>query len=254
MIVAAGLPALQARRSLGLAPWSAELRRTILVAVATVGTACVAALVALGDTFAGLAVAAVLGSTTYAFFMWRHRQSIHLQALLDSLRGASAADPFRTTTDPGALMTAERETPTLSDYWAILRRRRRTIALSMAIVIAIAAVWVWYSGAQYASQASVVIRPILSGPFDQSRIDDVGAGTEAKVLDSTVVAELAAKKLHRTAAEAPKLLEHLTVDNPIGTLILNITYTRIAAPRTRGEVRRRSPTPTSRTASRPPTR
>ncbi len=61
LIVAAGLPALQARRSLGLAPWSAELRRTILVAVATVGTACVAALVALGDTFAGLAVAAVLG-------------------------------------------------------------------------------------------------------------------------------------------------------------------------------------------------
>ena len=121
-------------------------------------------------------------------------------------------------------MTAERETPTLSDYWAILRRRRRTIALSMAIVVAIAAVWVWYSGAQYASQASVVIRPILSGPFDQSRIDDVGAGTEAKVLDSTVVAELAAKKLHRTPAEAPKLLEHLTVDNPIGTLILNITY------------------------------
>ena len=121
-------------------------------------------------------------------------------------------------------MTAERETPTLTDYWAILRRRRRTIALAMAIVIALAGVWVWWSGAQYASQASVVIRPILSGPFDQSRIDDVGAGTEAKVLDSTVVAELAAKKLHRTSADAPKLLEHLTVDNPIGTLILNIRY------------------------------
>jgi Mrp family chromosome partitioning ATPase/capsular polysaccharide biosynthesis protein len=71
----------------------------------------------------------------------------------------------------------------------------------------------------------VVVRPILSGPFDQSRIEDVGADTEAKVLDSTVVAELAAKKLHQSPAAAPTLLQHLTVDNPIGTLVLNITYT-----------------------------
>jgi capsular polysaccharide biosynthesis protein len=122
-------------------------------------------------------------------------------------------------------MTAVRETPTLSDYWAILRRRRRTIALATAIVVACAAVWVWHSGPQYASQASVVIRPIQTGPFDQSNIDDVGAGTEAKVLDSTVVAELAAKKLHVNLADAPALLTHLTVDNPLGTLILNTTYT-----------------------------
>jgi Mrp family chromosome partitioning ATPase/capsular polysaccharide biosynthesis protein len=122
-------------------------------------------------------------------------------------------------------MTSARETPTLSDYWAILRRRRRTVITSMLVVVVIAATYVWWSGPQYTSQASVVVRPILSGPFDQSRIEDVGAGTEAKVLDSTVVAELAAKKLHRSAAEAPTLLENLTVDNPLGTLILNITYT-----------------------------
>ena len=121
-------------------------------------------------------------------------------------------------------MTSVRETPTLSDYWAILRRRRRTIALATVVVVAFAAVYVWWSGPQYQSQASVVIRPILSGPFDQSRIDDVGAGTEAKVLDSTVVAELAAKKLHLSPTDAPALLEHLTVENPLGTLILNISY------------------------------
>ena len=121
-------------------------------------------------------------------------------------------------------MTSARETPTLTDYWAILRRRRRTIALATAVVVAFAAVYVWWSGPEYQSQASVVIRPILTGPFDQSRIDDVGAGTEAKVLDSTVVAELAAKKLHTNPADAPALLEHLTVENPLTTLILNITY------------------------------
>jgi capsular polysaccharide biosynthesis protein/Mrp family chromosome partitioning ATPase len=122
-------------------------------------------------------------------------------------------------------MTSARETPTLSDYWAILRRRRRTVAIATVIVVALAAAYVWWSGPQYTSAASVVVRPILSGPFDQSRIEDVGADTEAKVLDSTVVAELAAKKLHQSPAAAPTLLQHLAVDNPIGTLVLNITYT-----------------------------
>lgn len=100
LVVAAGLPALQARRSLGLAPWSAELGRSIVVAVATMGTACVVALVVVGSTFVGLAVAAVLGSGAYAFVMWRHRRSIHLQALLDSLRGASR----RTHPDPRPIL------------------------------------------------------------------------------------------------------------------------------------------------------
>ena len=64
------------------------------------------------------------------------------------------------------------------------------------------------------------------------------------MLDSTVVAELAAKKLHASPADAPALLEHLTVENPIGTLILNITYAAVE-PRGRADgragVRRRVP-------------
>ena len=151
-------------------------------------------------------------------------------------------------------MTSARETPTLTDYWAILRRRRRTIALATAVVVAFAAVYVWWSGPEYQSQASVVIRPILTGPFDQSRIDDVGAGTEAKVLDSTVVAELAAKKLHTSPADAPALLEHLTVENPLTHAHPEHHATRRRAPRLRRRARRRSPTRTSITASRPPTR
>ena len=121
-------------------------------------------------------------------------------------------------------MSATRDTPTLTDYWSVIRRRRRTVATFTVAVVVLAATWVWWSGPTYSSQASVVIRPILSGPFDQSRIDDVGAGTEAKVLDSTVVATLAAHRLHESANDAPALLEQVTVDNPIGTLILNITF------------------------------
>jgi O-antigen/teichoic acid export membrane protein len=100
LVVAAGLPAYQARRSLGLTPWSPELRRTILVALGTVGTACVLAMAVLGATVAGLVVAVVLGTIAYAWCMWHQRQSIHLQALLDSLRGASQ----RTLSDPRPIL------------------------------------------------------------------------------------------------------------------------------------------------------
>ena len=100
LVVAAGLPALQARRSLGLAPWSPELGRTILVALGTVGTACVLSLAVFGATVAGLVVATGLGTTAYAWCMWHQRRSIHLQALLDSLRGASQ----RTLSDPRPIL------------------------------------------------------------------------------------------------------------------------------------------------------
>jgi O-antigen/teichoic acid export membrane protein len=105
LIVAAFLPARQARRSLGLAPWSRELARTIAVAVATVGTACVLALLTLGATVTGMVAAVVLGAAGYAACMWWQRESMHLQTLLESLRGGAR----RTVSDPRPF----RPTPTL---------------------------------------------------------------------------------------------------------------------------------------------
>jgi succinoglycan biosynthesis transport protein ExoP len=121
-------------------------------------------------------------------------------------------------------MSTSHETPSFGDYVSVVRRRRKLVALCAVVTTLFAAGYLWWSGPTYTSQASVVIRPILTGAFDQSRIDDVGAGTEAKVLDSTVVAAAAAKRLHENPADASALLEHLTVDNPLGTLILNISY------------------------------
>jgi len=121
-------------------------------------------------------------------------------------------------------MNGTHETPTFGDYVLVVRRRRKLVALFALAAMLLAATYVWWSGPTYTSEASVVIRPILTGPFDQTRIDDVGAGTEAKVLDSTVVASAAAKLLHRSPADGPALLEQLTVDNPVGTLVLNIAF------------------------------
>lgn len=121
-------------------------------------------------------------------------------------------------------MSTTTETPTFGDYVTVVRRRTKLVAICTVAATLLAAGYLWWSGPTYTSQASVVIRPILTGAFDQSRIDDVGAGTEAKVLDSTVVAQAAAEKLKQSPAAAPTLLEHLTVDNPVGTLVLNISY------------------------------
>ncbi|MGZ4675383.1 MAG: lipopolysaccharide biosynthesis protein [Acidimicrobiia bacterium] len=95
LVVAAGLPALQARHTLGLGPWSAELLRTVGVAVGTVGTTCLLARLVLGESLPALAVAVIVGGAAYASFMWRWRRSVHLQALIDSFRGG----PSRTVRD-----------------------------------------------------------------------------------------------------------------------------------------------------------
>ncbi len=99
LVVAAGLPALQARRSLGLTPWSPELGRTIGLAVATVGTACVLARLVLGDSLAGLALAVALGGIPYLILMYRLRASIHLDSLIASFRNRRPApsEPPRLT-------------------------------------------------------------------------------------------------------------------------------------------------------------
>jgi O-antigen/teichoic acid export membrane protein len=86
LVVAAGLPAFQATRKLGVVPFSRELARTVGVAVGTVGVACLAGRLLFGDSWAGLLVALGVGGTSYCALTWRLRRSIHFQALLDSFR------------------------------------------------------------------------------------------------------------------------------------------------------------------------
>ncbi len=122
-------------------------------------------------------------------------------------------------------MTHERESSSLGDYWSIIKRRWRVVVITTVAVGLLATAYTARSGAAYSSQASVVIRPILANSFEgTTRIEDVGAGTEAKVVNSTVVARLAAKRLHESTTDPRGLLPHVSVDNPLGTLILNISY------------------------------
>jgi O-antigen/teichoic acid export membrane protein len=86
LVVASGIPAIQASRRLQIQPWSMPLFRTMALALGTVGVACLAARIALGETWTGLLAAAIVGGIAYSALTWRLRRSIHFQALLDSFR------------------------------------------------------------------------------------------------------------------------------------------------------------------------
>lgn len=121
-------------------------------------------------------------------------------------------------------MPQERESATLSDYFAIIARRWRVVAVTVLVFMLLGGLYSYKGGKQYTSSASLVIRPILTDPFADNRIEDVGADTQAKVLDSTVVADTVAKRL-KLDKDPKDLVNRLSVDNPIGTLILNISFT-----------------------------
>lgn len=86
LIVGAGLPALQSVMKLGIVPWSASLANVMVIALGTVGAASALALIALGDTVAGLVAAVLVGGPAYLAFSWIRRRSIYSAALLDGFR------------------------------------------------------------------------------------------------------------------------------------------------------------------------
>ena len=129
-------------------------------------------------------------------------------------------------------MPQDRESATLSDYTSIIARRWRVVVATVLVMMVLGALYSVKGGATYTSNASLVIRPILTDPFVDNRIEDVGADTQAKVLDSTVVAKTVAQRL-KLDKDPKDLVNRLTVENPIGTLILNIAFSASTPERAR---------------------
>jgi O-antigen/teichoic acid export membrane protein len=86
LVVGAGLPAWQSARHLQISPWSVPMVRTMVLALVTVGVPCLVARLTLGETWAGLLAALIVGGAAYCGLTWRLRRSIHLEDLLDSFR------------------------------------------------------------------------------------------------------------------------------------------------------------------------
>ena len=191
LVVAAGLPASSPPATCRSPPGPCPMVRTMVLALGTVGVACLVARVALGDD---------LGRPHRRHRRRRNRVFQRSRGgsdgryisrhLLDSFRRdrpravCPPHDPPRSNRHASGARVG-RPSPTT---------RRSSPDAGASSSRPRSCSWCWaplYSvkgGATYTSNASLVIRPILSDPFGDNRIEDVGADTQAKVLDSTVVA------------------------------------------------------------------
>lgn len=96
LVVAAGVPALQAWRGLHLPPWSVELVRVVALAMGTVGLVVLGCRAVVGSTNAGLIAAVVVGGTAYVTGAWRFRTALHVESFFVGLRGRAAHLALRT--------------------------------------------------------------------------------------------------------------------------------------------------------------
>ncbi len=85
LVIAAALPAYQARRDLGIHPWSSPVRAAVLCTAAGVGVPVLATWLLLGPTLVGLIVASMLGLFGFLVLLRRFGTEIHLDTLMRSL-------------------------------------------------------------------------------------------------------------------------------------------------------------------------
>ncbi len=109
-------------------------------------------------------------------------------------------------------------------YLSVFKRRRVIIAACAAAGLALGAGYAFSASASYTATSSVQIKPITADPFVSGDITkQINAATEASLMDSTVVAELAAPVIDN-GETADQLIRHLTVENPPDTQILNASF------------------------------
>ena len=85
IVIAAALPAYQARRDLGVHPWSGAVRAAMVCAVLGVGVPVVVSWLVLGPTAAGVVTATVVGAIGFVVALRRFGAEVHLDTLIGSL-------------------------------------------------------------------------------------------------------------------------------------------------------------------------
>jgi polysaccharide biosynthesis transport protein len=113
----------------------------------------------------------------------------------------------------------------LRDYLAVFRRQLVLIIAITLLGAAAAAAYTFRRTPVYESTASVLVRAIITNPFDPGqRVDQqLNMFDQRQLAMSEPVAAVAAKSLRTTATPA-ELLEHVKVDVPANSQILRIKY------------------------------
>lgn len=119
-------------------------------------------------------------------------------------------------------MSAIESSVDLRDYVAILRRQRWLILAFAGLGLGGALLRAAFSTPVYSSTAEVLVRPISADPSGGDGAE-VSLETEREVVLSTAVARLAKKRVGALASPT-EVLEHVTVEVPPDTQILQISF------------------------------
>jgi capsular exopolysaccharide synthesis family protein len=122
----------------------------------------------------------------------------------------------------GSWGRSERDTVTLHDVLATIRRQRWLVFGVTLLVTMLAAAYSFTRTPIYSSTAEVLVRSTLTSPFD-SASPNLSLQTEARVVTSTAVADIV-RTLVGSSADAGQLLDHVSVTVPAETEVLQITY------------------------------
>jgi capsular exopolysaccharide synthesis family protein len=115
----------------------------------------------------------------------------------------------------------------LADYTGFIRRRRWLIAITTLVCLLAAGAITKEMKKSYTATATVLAKPIVEDPFSsstQSKTAPIDLDTEAQVVTSTSVAEIADKAIHSGLA-MDKLAKNASVTVPANSSVMQIAYT-----------------------------
>lgn len=119
---------------------------------------------------------------------------------------------------------SEEVTVRLRDVLATIRRRKWSVLGVTLLVTALAAAYSFTRTPSYTSTAEVLVRPTLTSPVNTVSNKGLSLQTEARLVTSAAVANIARTSLGASAGDATQLLRHVAVTVPAETEVLQITY------------------------------
>ncbi|HXF74159.1 MAG TPA: polysaccharide biosynthesis tyrosine autokinase [Actinomycetota bacterium] len=122
----------------------------------------------------------------------------------------------------GARWTDPDGTFDLRDLFRTILLHRWSIALVTVLAAGLAALYSFTRTPVYTAKATVLVRPVLTSPLE-GRPDEISMPTEIELVTSSAVAQLAGD-LMGGRLPATELLRRVSVRNPAGTEILEISF------------------------------
>jgi capsular exopolysaccharide synthesis family protein len=117
---------------------------------------------------------------------------------------------------------SDRPTVTLHDVMTTLRRQKWSVLGVTLLVTMLAAAYSFTRTPTYTSTAEVLAMSTLTSPIDSSS-SDVNLQTEARVVTSTAVAQIA-RTLLDSSAQPEQLMDRVTVTVPAEAEVMEITF------------------------------